>query len=292
MTRLGRLPATEDLRCFVAAADELNFRRAAARVGLTPAALGQRVRQMEGRLEVCLFERTTRRVRLTEAGERLLPEARNTLDRLARMAEVVREPPGERRLAVAADARLGATWLMRAFDNVEEHDPRWQVELDLGAHEACLRKLSEGTADAVVVVSPPPLARWSRQELLELHFVLAASPKLLAANPLERAKQAASHTLLTASAHLLPHHPGGPRFERTRSCGDWSAARELASRGKGVALLPRFLAAEELQRGALVTVLKGFEGAPAPLCLLHSGEESVARLGSRLATELGSDPVR
>jgi len=70
---------TRLLRGFVAVADELNFTRAAERLTLAQQALSAQIRQLEQRLGTQLFERTTRKVRLTEAGELLLPHARAVL---------------------------------------------------------------------------------------------------------------------------------------------------------------------------------------------------------------------
>ncbi|MFL5847742.1 MAG: LysR family transcriptional regulator [Solirubrobacteraceae bacterium] len=67
---------TRLLRAFVTVAEELNFTRAAERLVLAQQALSAQVRQVETRLGMRLFERTTRQVRLTEAGELLLPRAR------------------------------------------------------------------------------------------------------------------------------------------------------------------------------------------------------------------------
>src|SRR5437763_13996014 len=67
------------LRAFVAVAKELNFTRAASRLHLAQQALSAQVRQLETRVGERLFDRTTRSVALTEAGERLLPHARATL---------------------------------------------------------------------------------------------------------------------------------------------------------------------------------------------------------------------
>src|SRR5258706_15694234 len=67
------------LRCFVSAAKLLNFRAAARSVALTPAAFGQRIKQLEELLGVALFRRTTRSVHLTEAGLALLPVAEQTI---------------------------------------------------------------------------------------------------------------------------------------------------------------------------------------------------------------------
>jgi DNA-binding transcriptional LysR family regulator len=70
---------TRLLRAFVAVAEELNFTRAAERLFVAQQALSSQVRQLESRLGVKLFDRTTRKVSLTDAGERLLPHAVATL---------------------------------------------------------------------------------------------------------------------------------------------------------------------------------------------------------------------
>jgi DNA-binding transcriptional LysR family regulator len=70
---------TRLLRAFVTVAEELSFTRAAERLVLAQQALSSQVRQLETRLGAQLFERTTRRVSLTPAGERLLPHARAAL---------------------------------------------------------------------------------------------------------------------------------------------------------------------------------------------------------------------
>jgi DNA-binding transcriptional LysR family regulator len=73
---------TRLLRAFVAVAEELNFTRAAERLFIAQQALSSQVQKLETRLGAKLFERTTRRVALTGAGERLLPHARAALSAL------------------------------------------------------------------------------------------------------------------------------------------------------------------------------------------------------------------
>lgn len=77
------------LLCFVTVAEQQGFGRAAERLHIVQPAVSQQVRRLERELGVRLFERSTRHVRLTPAGERLLPEARAALaaaDRVSRVA--------------------------------------------------------------------------------------------------------------------------------------------------------------------------------------------------------------
>src|SRR5215467_4275528 len=72
-----------DLTAFVAVADNLSFRVAAARLGVTPSALSHAMRQLEERLGIRLVHRTTRSVSLTDAGIRLLGRLRPAIDQIA-----------------------------------------------------------------------------------------------------------------------------------------------------------------------------------------------------------------
>ena len=78
------LPDLESLRCFDAAATHLNFRAAARALAMSPTAFGDRIKRLEELLGARLFERSTRRVMLTEAGQRLREHARRCIDAAAR----------------------------------------------------------------------------------------------------------------------------------------------------------------------------------------------------------------
>jgi DNA-binding transcriptional LysR family regulator len=89
------------LRYFVAVAEELHFGRAAARLHLSAPPLSQRIRELERSLGLVLFERTSRKVALTPAGEQLLAEARDVLQAMDRFEATATE------LALAAGP---STW--------------------------------------------------------------------------------------------------------------------------------------------------------------------------------------
>ncbi|PWL16515.1 LysR family transcriptional regulator [Falsochrobactrum shanghaiense] len=94
----------EQLRCFIAVAEELHFGRAAQRLGILPASFGRQIRLLEETLGVALLARTTRSVALTEEGTRLLQEVRPLLQRLETLADEFRS----QRKASARALRIGA----------------------------------------------------------------------------------------------------------------------------------------------------------------------------------------
>lgn len=147
---------TRLLRAFVAVAEELNFTRAAERLFITQQALSSQVRQLEKRLGTRLFERTTRRVSLTPAGQQLLPHAAATLQALDAGMELVEAA----RRAQRATLRVGLSGTamvpvvgetMRLF---KERHPEVELQVSNAGLNQPGAGLREGTVD-VAFVRPP-----------------------------------------------------------------------------------------------------------------------------------------
>jgi len=103
-----KAPSAADLSTFLSVAAHLNFSRAAVELGLTPSALSHSVRTLENRLGVRLFNRTTRSVGLTEAGERLFarlkPAFRDIDDALEDLNSFRDKPSGNLRITTGRQA--------------------------------------------------------------------------------------------------------------------------------------------------------------------------------------------
>ncbi|MFD9906478.1 LysR substrate-binding domain-containing protein [Streptomyces sp. NPDC059063] len=140
------------LRYFLTVAEELHFGRAAERLHIVQSAVSQQLRKLERELGADLFERSTRTVRLTEAGQRLLPHAREVIAALARARAAVADVRTER----AATLRLGtSSGLGARLDTVLAEfarlAPHAQLELLTGTTDDRLRRVRSGDLDATLL---------------------------------------------------------------------------------------------------------------------------------------------
>ena len=103
------LPPLESLRYFEAAARHRSFSRAAAGLGVTPAAVAQRVTRLEKHLEIPLFERRQRGVRLNRRGQAYLKEVQRILAELHGVSERQRRWP--RRVRIVSVEAVAEKWL-------------------------------------------------------------------------------------------------------------------------------------------------------------------------------------
>lgn len=269
MTPSGaELPAVDSLRCFVAAAQTLNFRAAARLVALTPAALGQRIRAMEDQLGAALFARTTRSVTLTRAGMDLLPRARAAL---SAVEDCVRAARGDLaaapvELVLGTRHELGLSWIVPQLDELARAHPEVTLHLYFGGGGDDLSlRLRTHEIDCAVTSARLNDPRLASVQLHPEHYVFVGSRAMLAEAPLTRAEHASRHTLLDASADLPLFRywrdaPGGGdrlRFARVRRVGTIAAIEAMVLAGAGVAVLPRYLVGRALRRRALREILPG-----------------------------------
>src|SRR5687768_16790180 len=173
------LPDLESLRCFEAAATHLSFRIGAQAVALSPAAFGDRIKRLEDQLDAPLFARTTRRVALTPAGLRLLPQARRVLDEAARCRRVVHQQDLAVPFALSVGTRfeLGLSWLTPALPQLQAQHRERSVHLVFGDSPELLARVRNGTLDCVVTSARLTSGELSYAKLHDEEYVFVASAK-------------------------------------------------------------------------------------------------------------------
>lgn len=143
------------LRAFVAVAEHLNFTQAAEGLHLTQQALSSQVRQLESRIGTPLFERTTRRVRLSAAGQALLPHARAAIAAMETGVDAARRAGGAGDvLAVALFPLAGTDLGGRILRRFAAEHPGTRLDVATLAMPEALDALRGGRAH-VAFVRPP-----------------------------------------------------------------------------------------------------------------------------------------
>jgi len=257
------LPDIESLRCFEAAAVNLNFRKAAAAVALSPAAFGDRIRRLEDQIGSALFERTTRRVALTRAGRRLLPEARQVIEAARRCLGVASGQPAPYELTIGTRFELGLSWLTPALGPLSRLQPHRSLHLSFGDSEDLLARVRQGRIDGAVTSIRLSTSNLHYELLHPEDYVFVGKPNVLGGHPVRRAADAAFHVLLDTLPdlplfrYLLDSRPAGEswRWRRQEYLGTIGAVKYRVLEGVGVAVLPRYFVAKELGRRQLVEIL-------------------------------------
>jgi DNA-binding transcriptional LysR family regulator len=140
------------LEYFVAVAEESGFARAAERLHVVQPAVSKQIARLERELRVVLFDRSTRHVRITAAGERLLPEARAVLDAAAKVGRIASDiaSGAEGMLRLGTSQGLGER-LDQVLDRLSTTVPRLRVRLSSAPLAERLAAVRSGELDAAFV---------------------------------------------------------------------------------------------------------------------------------------------
>lgn len=249
-----------------------SFTRVAQRLGISKAAVSQRLSELERDIGQTLVRRTTRSLRLTEPGQRLVAQTAESFAQIARgVAEARDEATSPRGLVrVTAPVALGRQRVAPAIEAFCRAQPEVRVELDLSDRLVTLAH--EGFDLAIRHVNAPPEnhVAW-RLSGSSTHPVASAAYLKRRGTPRHPA-ELADHACLT---YLRPG-PASWAFEQSLEPPDGEAERctvvvqgplrannsevlrEAALAGLGIALLPDFSAAAALRSGRLRALLPGW----------------------------------
>ena len=173
-----------DLAAFVAVADTLSFRAAADRLGVTASALSHTIRQVEERHGARLLHRTTRKVSLTDAGERLVERLRPAMDEIAGAVQSLDEQRGQPygRLAILAVPSAAPGVLTQVWARYLATYPSVQMDVHLDSRPHDL--VAEGFDAAI------GLYEWASVDMVAVR-VSGPSPAVFVAAPSYLARRGA-----------------------------------------------------------------------------------------------------
>jgi DNA-binding transcriptional LysR family regulator len=247
-------------------AQQGSYTAAAARLGVSKAAMSQHIAELERIAGVALVRRTTRSVQLTEAGQRLVDDTRGQFEHIAQSFAEVRDLAGAPRglLRVTAPVALARQQLVPRLADFLRAYPEVRLELDLSDRLSSMA--TEGFDLAIRHTATPPDTHvaWT---LCATHSVLVATRSYLRRHGEPQTPQdLLTHNCLHyPRAHDAPVWTFEPRTKRTErvavpvsgslSANNSEALRDAALSGLGIALLPDFTAQTSLRTGKLVQVL-------------------------------------
>lgn len=270
----------QGLTSFLEAASAGSFTAAAARLDLSPAAVSKNVIKLEAELGVRLFNRHTRRIRLTPEGEAFAEQARAALraldDALAGVREAQAEPSGRVRISVGVS--FGRLHVMPALPAMLARHPRLEIELTLDNRNIDL--VAEGYDIGIRGGRVRDSSLVSRR-VCALPLMLVASPAYLARRGTpSKAADLAGHDCLgvrfangSVATWKLRPAPDEPAVEWLPPARLWvsdpEAPLDLVRAGAGILQVAVHHAAADLQAGRLVPVLPGLLDPDAREIHLH-----------------------
>lgn len=273
-----------DLRLLVDAADLGSFSAAGRRHGVSPAAASACIQKIERGLGARLFERTTRRLRLTAEGQVYLGYCRQALEAM-READQALQAGRETvsgTVRISAPSDLGRNLLLDLLDSFTHLHP--QVRLSLSLSDA-VSDLVQDEIDLAIRVGPLADSSLIARRLAESWRVICASPAYLAEagapDTLSDLRTRPCLALVTGRGVQTEWRMGGEtvRLERYDEANDSEVIRKWAIQGRGFAYRQIWAVAEDLKAGRLVLVWPDAAPEPAPLnALYHRNAFLPARL--------------
>lgn len=267
----------DELRAFVATAQSGSFTAAAAQMGVSNRLTSKYVAELETRLGTRLFQRTTRKVGLTPAGEDLLARAPTLLDDLDEVLAGVAE--GSRSLSgmirVSAPVTFGEVYVGAMLGRFASANPG--VVIDLRLDDSFADLASDGI-DVAFRLGRSDMLSLKARKLGEIRSMAVASPAYL-----ERHGAPQTPDDLNDHACILDSNRRTQRrwcFSRNGvdhvanvqgrfQVNSARAAAELAASGLGIAYAPRFAVCEGLETGRLVPLLTDFNGESSQVSAVY-----------------------
>jgi len=265
-----------EIEVFIAVNDAGSFAKAGLRLRMSPPAVTRAISALEDRLGARLFQRTTRRLAITDVGTRFLDSARRLLDDLATAEREALGATATARghLTVTASVTLGRSLLAPVACQFLTHFP--EITLSVLLLDRITNLIEEGI-DAAVRIGPLPDSTMVARRLGSVRRMLVASPDYLARHGTPTIPSDLTRHAMIAFTGLMPNREWRfldgrsgksvsfmPRFE----INDAVSAIAAAEAGDGITVALSYMVAEKIRMGSLVAILGDVTPPAVPVHLV------------------------
>jgi DNA-binding transcriptional LysR family regulator len=267
---------------FVKVVQAGSFSRAAEQLGMPNSTVSAHVSRLEERLGVTLLQRTTRSLRLTEAGENYFRLTSQAVDEIAsaeaQLGAAQSEPQGYLRITAPAD--MATDWFSQAIAEFRKTYPKVDIEfvfsdqvLDMLAERIDVAFRASHLRDSRLIARRAGLSSWmlfASPSYLRQAGTPAHPRKLRHHSLLQFTRLGREHWRLSRGSTVvtipLPHNV---------LANDATVVRRLALAGNGIALLPIHMCREDVREGGLVRVLPEWAGKTYPVHVIYVRQKFV-----------------
>lgn len=283
---MGKLEA---MKIFLEVAKSESFISASDKLGMSPSAVTRSVAALETQLNIRLFNRTTRRVRLTESGKRFAQDCKTILESVdeaeAAAAGTYAEPQGE--LNITAPVQFGEKFIIPIITEYLQTYPKVSVKALFYDH---VTSLVEEELDIAIRIGHLPDSSLYAKQVGQIRRVVCAAPDYLEQHgrPQKPSDLNQHRLILPTASDTVPvwHFAEADkkktiRFTPVLRCNQIGSTLAAAKQGLGITRLLSYQVAADLESGNLERVLTEFEEAPMPVNIMHlEGRRTNAKIRS------------
>lgn len=265
-----------EIEVFVAVNDAGSFAKAGQRLRMSPPAVTRAISALEDRLGARLFQRTTRRLAITDVGMRFLESSRRILDDVnaAEREALGATATARGHITVTASMTLGRSLLAPVARQFLAEFP--EITLSVLLLDRITNLIEEGI-DAAVRIGPLPDSTMVARKLGTVRRMLVASPDYLERHGTPTVPSDLTRHTMIAFTGLIPNREW--RFLDGRSgnsvsfmpkleINDASAAIAAAEAGDGITIALSYMVADKIRQGCLIALLDNLAPPPVPVHLV------------------------
>jgi DNA-binding transcriptional LysR family regulator len=258
-----------------------SFNGAAVKLHITQSSLSKRVAELEETIGSPLFDRSTKRVHLTDSGKRLLPVARQMLDLMETFYTQVGATTrlsGECRFGIS---ELGAlTWLPDLVNEVRRLHPALKLQPYVDLAKGLEKRVARGELDFAVAPGPTENEALISEPIASVEFSWVATPGRISPRTLLTPQELLKHPVITMTdgsgltrAFERWAAEQGMQAQRTVACNSLMGIIGLTIADVGISFLPHRFIDPWVERGSLVA-LKSIPPLPSlNYCIFHRADD-------------------